>query len=122
MWNQAVNLNPAVEKLRDELERRESLVEFRHGHGETSPDGLKFCDILSRAVSRRIEQVGLEVGEVLTSTGAGLGESRRRRAVMPVCPTQKPLVHHMNSRVLASLGYTWDGGNRRARALIAANA
>lgn len=107
-WVHRMESHPDLDllTLRREVESRGVIVSWQPGHGDLTPLGLKFCDILSRGISRRAEEIKLQVGDLL-ATPAQPGEwvraSQVRRSDLAPCLTESESIAHLTLHLLPSI-------------------
>ena len=102
-WAQAITLNPVLPELKRRIEERGASIMWAKGHGTTTPRGLKFCDILSRAVSRRASYLDLRVGDSIDCAPVHPTPSTTQRVRVPACPSRTSPLRHLNREIVPNL-------------------
>lgn len=93
IWRRAVTKNPSLNAIRTTLARRRSTIVFCSSHRATTPDPMRFCDGLARALSRRAHRLDLAIGKELSAP-----------TTLPACPAKKPILFHLDDHVISLLG------------------
>jgi uncharacterized protein with PIN domain len=96
--------DPHVLDLFRATQQRSVLVEHRYGHGKRTPAPLKFCDILSRALTRRAQQLDLAVGDAFIAATPGKFTHEKHTRLLPVVPKNGNLFVHVQVAIRLAIG------------------
>ena len=105
-WLRAIAFDPALVTLRNIVAFREVSLVWHPGHGRKTPAGLKFCDILSRAISRRSESLHLQIGDALSTPdrpGDWVSLDTNLRMTFTPCTRSSTITHHLERKILPVL-------------------
>ena len=102
-WSRATALNPVLPELKHLIEERGASIVWAKGHGTATPRGLRFCDILSRAISRRAPYLDLRVGDSIDCAPVHTTQTTTQRVRIPACPSRTSPLRHLNREIVPNL-------------------